>query len=336
MQKPSLEAEVAAGAVTGLEAGERFAAARHGGATMNDQRADIYSRITNQIITAIEAGTGEFRMPWHHDCSATTRPVNVLSGKRYRGANVLVLWTAAKQAGYDSGVWGTYRQWAAKGGQVRRRERATAIMLWKPVERHGDGRADVPIDTDTDGRKRFLARGFSVFNRDQVDGYDEPAQPVLPESERVSNADAFFAALAIPITYGAGSAFYRIQEDRIHMPNFSAFVDPHAFYSTLYHEAGHASGARHRLDRQFDTRLNRHAVAIEELVAELTAAFVLADLGLASRPREDHAAYAASWLRAMKEEKRALITAASKAQQAADWMHEQQPAATCPSEKHAD
>jgi antirestriction protein ArdC len=82
--------------------------------------------------------------------------------------------------------------------------------------------------------------------------------------------------------------------------------------------------------------LNRHAVAIEELVAELTAAFVLADLGLASRPREDHAAYAASWLRAMKEEKRALITAASKAQQAADWMHEQQPAVTCPSEKHAD
>jgi antirestriction protein ArdC len=335
VQKTSPEAEVVAGAVTGLEAGERFAAARHGGATMNDQRADIYSRITNQIIAAIAAGTGEFRMPWHHECSATTRPVNVMSGKRYRGANVLALWTAAKQAGYDSGVWGTYRQWAAKEGQVRRGERATAIMFWKPVERHGDGPADVPIDTDADGRKRFFARSFSVFNRDQVDGYAEPAQPVLPESERVSNAEAFFAALGIPITYGAGSAFYRIQEDRIHMPNFSAFVDPHAFYSTLYHEAGHASGARHRLDRQFNTQLSKHAVAIEELVAELTAAFVLADLGLASRPREDHAAYVASWLRALKEEKRAVITAASKAQQAADWMHEQQPAAACSSEKEA-
>jgi antirestriction protein ArdC len=302
---------------------------------MNDQLADIYSRITNQIIAAIEAGTGEFRMPWHNDCSATARPVNVMTGKRYRGVNVLVLWTAAKQAGYDSGVWGTYRQWAARGGQVRRGERATAIVVWKPVERHGEGPAAVPIDAESDGRKRFFARGFSVFNRDQVDGYAEPAQPVLSESERVSNADAFFAALGIPIIYGAGSAFYRIQEDRIHMPNFSDFIDPHAFYSTLYHEAGHASGARHRLDRQFDKRLNKHAVAIEELVAEFTAAFVLADLGLANRPREDHAAYVASWLGALKDEKRAIITAASKAQQAADWMHEQQPGAACCGESEA-
>ena len=95
---------------------------------MNDKRADIYSRITNQIIAAIEAGTGEFRMPWHHDCSATTRPVNVMSGKRYRGVNVLVLWSAAEQAGYDSGVWGTYRQWAAKGGQVEFRAEKAGLI----------------------------------------------------------------------------------------------------------------------------------------------------------------------------------------------------------------
>ena len=87
---------------------------------MTEQRADVYARISDQIIAAIEAGTGEFRMPWQHDGSATTRPMNVLSGKRYRGANVLVLWAAAEKAGYGSGVWGTYRQWAARGGQVRR------------------------------------------------------------------------------------------------------------------------------------------------------------------------------------------------------------------------
>jgi antirestriction protein ArdC len=299
---------------------------------MTEQRADIYTRITSQIIAAIEAGTGEFRMPWHHDGSATTRPVNVLSGKRYRGANILVLWAAAEQAGYGSGIWGTYRQWAAQGGQVRRGERATAIMFWRPVEGRA-GPSDASAD-DNEG-KRFFARAFSVFNRDQVEGVDEPKVPQLAADLRIANADAFFSGLGIPVTYGAGSAFYRITEDRVFMPNFSSFVDPHAFYSTLYHEAGHATGARNRLDRQFDKRFSKHAVALEEIVAELTAAFVLADLGISYHPREDHAAYVSSWLKALKDDKRTIFTAASKAQAAADWMHDQQPGATSSTEKEA-
>ena len=98
-----------------------------------------------------------------------------------------------------------------------------------------------------------------------------------------------------------------------------------AFYGTILHEGGHATGAKHRLDRNFDERFGRDARAIEEATAELTASFVLADLGIAHHPRPDHAAYVASWLRVLKYDPRAIFTAASKAQAAADWMHAQQP-----------
>ena len=116
-----------------------------------------------------------------------------------------------------------------------------------------------------------------------------------------------------------------MSEDRIYMPDFGRFADATGFYSTLAHECAHAAGAKHRLDRDFSKRFTKQAVAAEELVAELTAAMVLADLGLAAHPRADHAAYLASWLELLKNDKRAIFTAASKAQTAADWMHSRQP-----------
>ena len=152
----------------------------------------------------------------------------------------------------------------------------------------------------------------------------EPA-PDLPESERLATVEAFIAALGIDTVYGSASAYYHIAEDRIHMPDFSAFHDAHGFYATHIHEAAHASGAAHRLDRDFSAKWTRHALAMEEATAELTASFLLADLGIAHEPRPDHAAYIASWLQLLKDEPRAIFTAASKAQAAADWMHARQP-----------
>jgi len=257
-------------------------------------RTDAYTRVTCEIIAAIEAGAGSWRMPWHHNGTAITRPTNLASGKRYRGINVLMLWVAANSAGYVEGLWGTYRQWQAVGAQVCKGERATAVVLWKEMKRKASD--DDDGEEDGDDRPRLFARTFSVFNRAQVDGYEPQARPQLAEETRSVEADEFFASLQIPMTTGVYDAHYRIDEDRIYMPPFGTFQDSAAYAGTLFHESGHATGAKHRLDRDFGTRFASRARAMEEAVAELTASYILADLGIAHRPRPDHAAYIASWL----------------------------------------
>ncbi len=286
-------------------------------------RNDVYSRVTDEIVAAIEAGPGKFRMPWHHDAAAVTRPVNVASGKVYRGINTVSLWAAGQARGYASGVWGTYRQWLAKGAQVRKGEHASLAVLWKDLRR-GDQATGDEVQED-EGRPRVFARAFSVFNQQQVDGYAPPARRLLPESERLAHAEAFVAALGIAVEFDADAAYYHVGLDKIFMPPFSAFHDAHGFYATHLHEAAHASGAPHRLDRDFTAKWTRDATAMEEMTAELAASFLLADLGIAHHPREDHAAYVASWLGVLKDEPRAIFTAAGKAQAAADWMHARQP-----------
>jgi antirestriction protein ArdC len=295
---------------------------------MNTRR-DIYMSVTQEIVSAIEAGVGEWRMPWHHNGSTIARPTNIASSKAYRGINTLILWAAAQTHGYASGLWGTYRQWNAVGAQVRKGEHATSIVFWKRIsEPDGENEAKV---SDED-RVRLVARGYAVFSRSQVDGYDAPEERLLPESERIARADAFFTALKIPVTFGAEAAYYRIDLDRIFMPSFGLFRDAAAYAGTYAHEAGHATGAKHRLDRDLGARFGREALAAEEICAELTAALVLADLRLAHHPRADHAAYLASWLTVFRNDSRAIFTAASKAQAAADWMHAQQtvPSTTPP------
>lgn len=282
--------------------------------------ADVYARVTEAIIAAIEAGAGTWRMPWHHSGADVTRPTNIASGKPYRGINTVSLWAAAYNSGYASGVWGTYRQWQERGAQVRKGEHASLGVLWKEVSRRDEQDHD-----DGDDRRRLFARAFSLFNADQVEGYAPEPGPFLPESERLATAEQFIAALGVDAVYGSTSAYYHIGEDRIHMPDFAAFRDAHGFYATHIHEAAHASGAAHRLDRDFSERWTKHALAMEEATAELTASFLLADLGIAHEPRPDHAAYIASWLQLLKDEPRAVFTASSKAQAAADWMHAQQP-----------
>lgn len=189
----------------------------------------------------------------------------------------------------------------------------------------GDDDEDTDEDEDF-ARVRFFTRAFTVFNVAQVDGYTPKPAALLPETVRFAHADAFIEALKIPITFGTYNAHYRIDLDHIFMPPFVAFHEAAGYYGTLIHEAAHGSGAKHRLDRNFNERFGRDAPAIEEATAELTASFILADLGIAHHPRPDHAAYAASWLRVLKDDPRAIFTAASKAQAAADWMHAQQPA----------
>jgi antirestriction protein ArdC len=171
----------------------------------------------------------------------------------------------------------------------------------------------------------MFARGFSLFNASQVDGYSPPETPRLPESERIAHAEAFIAALQVPIVIGGDMAYYQPSTDTVHLPPFVRFKDAVSHIAVSTHEHAHASGAPHRLARDLTGRFGSFAYAMDEAVAELTASFVLADLGLACEPRPDHAAYLASWMEVLKSDPRAIFTAASKAQQAADWMHSMQP-----------
>lgn len=285
-------------------------------------RADVYTRITSEIIAAIEQGAGEWRAPWFHNGTSVARPTNVASGKRYRGINTVALWLAAMANGHNDGLWGTYRQWQAAGAQVRKGERSTTVVLWKQIASSEPADDD---DGDDSGHRRMFARAFSVFNVAQVDGYERQPMDVLPESERLAHAEAFIANLKIKTVFGGSEAYYLPSSDTVFMPDFASFRDAASFYGVWLHENGHASGAKHRLDRDLSGRFGSAAYAAEECCVEILSGLVLADLGIAHHPRADHAAYIASWIEVLKDDPRAIFTAASKAQQAADWMHAQQP-----------
>ncbi|WP_420608210.1 ArdC family protein [Novosphingopyxis sp.] len=298
--------------------------------TEAESRADIYQRITDRIAAAIEAGAGEWRMPWHPgaDGVAPVLPVNAATGKPYRGVNTVVLWATAQAEGYPSAVWATYRQWAELGAQVRKGERASPVVFWKISDK--EDQEDANEGAEDDRRSRVFARGYSVFNAAQVDGYEAPALPVLLEAERIGHAEAFFDAIGADIRHGGNRACYKPSLDQIRMPPFEAFRDPIAYYATLAHEATHLTGHPSRCARDLRGRFGDEAYAAEELVAELGAAFVCADLAMAPEPRPDHAAYVASWLKVLRGDKRTIFTAAAKAQAAADWMDAQQNAAVPP------
>jgi len=286
---------------------------------------DIYQIITDKIVAQIEQGVSTYRMPWHsrqHGASELQLPRNV-TGRTYRGVNVPVLWATASAFGYSSPIWATYKQWHERGCQVREGEKAAIVVFWKS--------SDVKIGETEDGgdeiERRLIARGYFVFNAAQVDGFDETkigrsVQSVedLSEDQRIAAAERFFVSSGATVRHGGKRAFYTPTGDFIQMPQFAQFVDAKSYYSVLAHEHTHWTGAKERLDRVFGARFGDAAYAFEELVAELGAAFLCAGLGLENEPRADHASYVASWLRTLKNDKKAIFKAASKAQAAGDYL----------------
>jgi antirestriction protein ArdC len=289
---------------------------------MQHETSDIYERITNEIVAAIEAGAGTYRMPWHVTDADRFRPVNVTSERAYRGVNVLSLWVTAEARGFTSGLWGTYNQWQQLGAQVRKGEKAAPVVFWKFPDR-SSAQADEGDAEEATARRGVLAKGYSVFNADQVEGYSPPARVGMPESERIERADAFFVGIGADIRHGGAVACYEPETDVIRMPMSSAFREAAGYYSVLGHESTHWTRAPHRLNRILNTRFASEAYAMEELVAELGAAFLCATLGISNSPRPDHAAYLSSWFTVLKRDKRAVFAAASQAQKAVDWMSEQ-------------
>jgi len=289
---------------------------------MEGSKADIYTRVTNEIVKAIEDGASEFVMPWHRSSTAAM-PRNAATGAYYRGINTVALWAASRVRGYIFPYWASYRQWAKLGAQVRRHERSSIVVFYKRDDRIE--RSDAGEDISA---PRAVLQYSSVFNASQVDGWTLPEPPDIDKTERIEKVEAFIDSLNAEIVYGGDLAFYTPRFDRIHMPHRKAFhgtgtsTSTEAFYSTLLHEHIHWSGHLSRLNRDLAGRFGTSAYAMEELVAELGAAFLCAELGITVHPRKDHAAYVANWLIVLRQQKSAIFTASSAAATACRYLAE--------------
>ena len=286
-------------------------------------RTDVYQRITDQIVSDLEKGVRPWFKPWNaeHADGRITRPLRG-NGIPYQGINVLMLWSAAMAKGYAAPIWMTFKQALEFKAYVRKGEQGSLVVY-----------ADKIIRTETDGetgeeaeRKIPFMKGYTVFNTEQIDGLPEHYYPKpTPRSEtvqRIERAEAFFAATGAKVVHGGSRACYVISTDNVHMPCIDFFRDSESYYATLAHETTHWTRHPSRLDRDFGRkRFGDEGYAMEELVAELGSAFLSADLDLTPEVREDHAAYLASWIKVLKDDKRAIFSAASHAQRAADFLH---------------
>lgn len=284
---------------------------------------DTYQRITDTIVEQLEAGTKPWIRPWRGNARRSLTPRRA-TGEAYRGINVLMLWVAGQMFGYEENTWMTYRQAQDLGAQVRKGEKGTLVVKY--------GTFNPKDHEDDEDRAIPYLKGYTVFNVEQIDSLPDrffsPAEE-LPTSPvpHIDTVEAFVRNTRAKVSYGGTKACYRPSIDDILMPDRERFDSEVHLYSTLLHELAHFSGAKHRLDRDLTGRFGNEAYAMEECIAECTAAFLCADLGIDHDPRDNTAAYLASWVAVLKNDKRAIITAAAKAQAAADYLTALQPGA---------
>jgi antirestriction protein ArdC len=287
-------------------------------------KRDTYQEVTDRIISALENGDadGKWSPPWV-ELAAQGIPSNAITRKRYRGVNTLNLWITAQQFGFKSSRWGTYRQWQSIGAQVRGGEKGTIVVFFKTFDRETDA-----VDSNGDAvvEQVPLIRHSTVFNAEQVDDdpridEDEPVE--APNgAEALAHLDEFLAATGAKIIHGGDSAHYAPGTDTITLPTIEQFHSTEGYYGTALHELTHWTGAEQRLDRKLTTRFGSDAYAVEELIAELGSSFLSAEFGVEAEPRADHAKYLSHWLKILRADKKAIVTAASRAADAAEFLRE--------------
>jgi antirestriction protein ArdC len=292
-------------------------------------RTDVYQRITDKIVTQLEQGVRPWMQPWSAggDGARIVRPRR-FNGLPYNGINVLMLWSAAEEKGYASPLWMTFKQALEFNAHVRKGETGSLVVYADKITRT---ETDATTGEEAERAIPFM-KGYTVFNVEQIDGLPEhfyaKPEPKGETVQRIESAESFFAATRAEIVHGGSRACYIPSRDHIHMPCIDCFRDAKSYYATLAHEATHWTAHPSRLAREFGRkRWGDEGYAMEELVAELGSAFLSADLDLTPETREDHAAYIASWIKALKNDKRAIFTAASYAQRAVDFLHGAQPEA---------
>ena len=262
-------------------------------------KQDTYETVTAAIITALEAGTRPWQATWSNGQGGAVMPRRV-TGESYRGINVLLLWAAANQNGYGAAHWMTFNQALELGGAVRKGEKSTQIIFFKQLSIEKENAAG-----ELEQHKLPMIRTYNVFNVQQIDGLPARFYPapvaIVAGKERDQAAETALRSCGADIREGGGKAFYVPAHDYVQMPD-------------LCHWSGHKS----RLGRDLQNAFGSKDYAFEELVAEIGAAFVGARLGIVGEHIENHAAYIASWLKALKNDKRAIFRAATLAQAAAD------------------
>jgi len=279
---------------------------------------DIYQQVTDRIIAELEAGAAPWVKPWKADSTADK---SIVSGKAYQGVNRMLLGISSMAQGFSSPYWATFKQWSDRGASVKKGSKGTQIIFYSPISKT---LKDQVTGEDEDVSYAVL-KTFYVFNAQQVEGAEVPAAPtVLDQFQIDSNAEALIAGTGARISHGGDAAFYSPGQDRIQLPHKSTFQDPASYYATAFHELAHWTGHDSRLDRKLSGKFASPSYAFEELVAELSAAFLCQDHGISGELR--HAGYIGCWLKACKEDKRAIFRAASLAQKASDFLHAQQKA----------
>lgn len=289
---------------------------------MNTGRQDVYTRITDKIIADLEQGVRTWMKPWNAGNTAgrITRPLRH-NGVPYSGINILMLWAEAVSQGFGAPIWMTFRQATELGAHVKKGEKGSLVVYANAITRTEEG--DNGEETE---REIHFMKGYTVFNVEQVEGLPETyyAKPEVETTpvERISHAEAFFKATGADVRYRGDRAYYSADGDYIQIPVIEAFRDAESFYATLAHESAHWTKHPSRLDREFGRKQwGDEGYAREELVAEHSSAFLCADLGITPEVRDDHASYIANWLTVLKNDKRAIFTAAAHAQKAVDYLH---------------
>jgi len=287
------------------------------------EKQDIYTRITNEIVNHLERGVRPWAKPWNaeHAAGQITRPLRH-NGKPYSGINVMTLWASAMAQNFAAPIWMTFKQATELDGHVCKEEKGSLVVYADSITRK---ETDDKTGDEIEREIPFL-KGYTVFNVEQIDGlpavYYAKAVAQLDPVARIERAERFFAALGAGIGHGGNRAFYSVTSDTIQMPPFVSFQNADSYYATLAHECTHWTGSTARLNRDFGgRRFGSEGYALEELVAELGAAFLCADLELSLEPREDHASYIATWLDVLAQDNRAVFTAAAHAQRAVEYIN---------------
>lgn len=288
-------------------------------------RKDVQQQVTDTIIKQLEAGIVPWKQSWTDNQSMLRLPKNAVTGKTYRGINIVLLWSTANEKRYASQEWASFKQWQSKKEAIRKGEKGNFVVYTDTFEKEVDGEIKkIP----------FLKYSY-VFNRTQLISYSPNELPFVetekPIVEKIDAVEDFIANTFATIEHREGGACYVPSLDKIYMPPMDSFIDTkyasasENYYATVLHEITHWTGHPSRVNRKIKNKFGDHAYAEEELIAELGAAFMGAEFGITGDKANDHANYIGNWLKVLKDNKQFIISAASEASKAVDYMQEMQP-----------
>ncbi len=301
------------------------------------KRVDVYSRVTTMIVDKLEQGVMPWLQPWKAEFAAgrITRPLRS-TGQPYQGINILMLWASAELQGLACPYWLTFAQAKQLGGFVKKGEKGTPVVYASTFKKKEQGDDGQEIEEEIP----FL-KEYTVFNAEQCEGlpahFYQLAEKPTHKLERIERAEAFFANTGAEIRVGGTRAYYAVEPDYVQMPPFETFRDAESNAAVLGHELCHWTRHPSRLNRDLGRKKwGDEGYAMEELVAELGAAFLCADLNITPEVRDDHASYIDNWLKVLKGDKRAIFSAASLASKAVEYLHGLQPQHTVPAPEQAE